>query len=126
MQTKKNVQSKELSLQSLTILMTTYVFFLFFFILLFTLNMCVYVMLMMMTLFIPSLQCAISSWRKKVQLQSTQVHRTMHQMCAFIDLNVWMNEHHKINCGECEGCPLFFPVFVFMCDAHTKASSSGI
>lgn len=38
---KKNVQSKELSLQSLTILMTTYVFFLFIFIFLFTLNMCI-------------------------------------------------------------------------------------
>lgn len=40
---------------------------------------------------------------KRMQLQSTQVHRTSHQMCAFIDLNGWMNEHHKIKCGDCEG-----------------------
>lgn len=72
---------------------------------------------------------------EEMQLQSTQVHRThriaSHRVCAFIDLNGWMNEHHKINCGECEGCPRFYlsrsPHFYVRC-THTNCVffSSGL
>lgn len=97
--TNKNVQSKELSLQSSTILMITSVCFLSFFLFIYSKYECVYVMLMMMTLFIPFLSIYFSMYhffyskrRKKMQLQSTQMHaHRIKCVHLLISMDEWMN-----------------------------------